>query len=91
MSQSIKEIENFLFDNFELLFSKEPKDNDIGKRIEDRFTIDDPDKHDILKIEFTKLRKSINDEIKMIGGNITSLTYIKEYITDKIRNIIPRE
>jgi len=91
MSQSIKEIEIFLFDNFELLFSKEPKDNDIGKRIEERFIIDDPDKHDILKIEFTKLRKTINDEIKMIGGNITSLTYIKEYITDKIRNIIPRE
>lgn len=127
--------EEFLYKNFELLFSKEPPSNDtlIG-RLENRFNIvdikdngpqtnsissafsavlvsgasppvssvapveqDNPEKkkRDYLKIEFDKLRATIdqiiNPEQTMSGGNLPSLKYIKKYINDKIKDIIPRD
>jgi hypothetical protein len=106
--------EKFLYENFELLFSKEPSSYDETRifRLEDRFSIidsntsgssssisgqdnGDKQKSDYLKLEFNKLRtmidQMINAEQTMSGGNIPSLKYIKQYINDKIKNIIPRD
>ena len=129
--------EDFLYKNFELLFSKEqPSNESLSSRLENRFIIKDSGKltpkpiqfsiakafgkglvtgilppeensvvtpnqdtttkqHDYFKIEFDKLREMIDKIIKaeqtMSGGNIPSLKYIKKYINDKIKDIIPRD
>lgn len=100
--------EEFLYKNFELLFSKEPQDNgERSSRLENKFSYkiknnaESPEQdvatkqHDYFKIQFDNLRNIINEDMKaeksMAGGNIPSLKYIKKYINDKIKDIIPRD
>lgn len=111
--------EEFLYKNFELLFSKEPQDNgERSSRLENRFRYEikntddgisdifadnarrpeqdaNTKQHNYFKIQFDNLRKIIDEQMKaeksMAGGNIPSLKYIKKYINDKIKDIIPRD
>jgi hypothetical protein len=100
--------EEFLYKNFELLFSKEPipcGDERIY-RLENRFSIDDKtqiqtntniEKNEYLKTQFDELRKTINEiinsekQLNMSGGSMSPLTDIKQYIINKIKDIIPRD
>jgi hypothetical protein len=108
MSQpQMTQIEQLLFDNFELLFLNEPLEKisiDDTASFENKFRIiehvdctqnDTPktiDKYIFLKREFTKLREIINEESSnMLGGGIKSLNYIKQIIINKIKSIIPRD
>lgn len=105
----ISEHEEFLYKNFELLFSKEPipcGDERIY-RLENRFSIQDKtapqtnnantEKNNNLKNQFDELRKTINEiinsekQLNMSGGSMSSLTDIKQYIINKIKDIIPRD
>jgi len=100
--------EEFLYKNFELLFSKEPipcSDEKIY-RLENRFSIHDKtpiptnaniEKNEYLKTQFDELRKTINEiinsekQLNMSGGSMSTLTDIKQYIINKIKDIIPRD
>ena len=103
---TISEHEKFLYNHFELLFSKEQPSSDDARmfRLENRFIIKnstipeqdtESEQNEYFKIEFDKLRETIDEIIKaeeaMTGGNISSLKYIKKYINDKIDCIIPRD
>ncbi len=109
MSEILKP-EKFLYENFELLFSKEPIPcgDDRDFRLENRISIKskngieedynaETEKKQYLKKQFDELRKMIDEMIEaenqliMTGGSRSSLRDIKQYIIQKIQNIIPRD
>ena len=99
----MKPYANFLYNNFELLFNKEPL-IDYPKKLEEKLSIVQDYEPitlpvqqqgvEFLKLKFENMRKGINtpksNARTFLGGNITSLIYIKQYITNKITNIIPK-
>ena len=106
----ISEPEKFLYENFELLFSKEPIPcaDDRDFRLENRISVISKDgaeeeynakteQKQYLKKQFDSLRKMIDEMIEaenqliMTGGSRSSLSDIKQYIIQKIQNIIPRD